>query len=100
MNLPTLTEEHIWVAIGLVGQGMFFMRFFVQWMASEKQKKSIIPYSFWYFSIAGSVIVLAYGLWRMDPVIIIGQMTGSIIYFRNLFLIHRKPKAPTSETIV
>lgn len=101
MTFPTLDEEHIWIIIGFLGQGMFFMRFFVQWIASEKEKKSVIPNSFWYFSIGGSLILLAYALWRQDPVIILGQTTGFLIYFRNLYLIHKKPKdtAIANETV-
>jgi lipid-A-disaccharide synthase-like uncharacterized protein len=93
MNFPfEITATTIWLAIGFIGQGMFFMRFFVQWIASEKEGKSIIPQSFWYFSIAGSLILLAYAIWRQDPVIMLGQSTGFIIYFRNLYLISRTKK--------
>lgn len=88
-HLFPLSTETIWIMIGFLGQGMFFMRFFVQWVASEKEGKSIIPHSFWYFSIAGSLILLCYAIWRQDPVIMIGQTTGFIIYFRNLYLIHK-----------
>lgn len=76
---------------------MFFMRFFVQWVASEKEGKSVIPQSFWYFSIAGSLVLLAYAIWREDPVIMLGQTTGFIIYFRNLYLINRLKKLTTTE---
>lgn len=84
-----ITTTTLWIVIGFLGQGMFFMRFFVQWVASEKEGRSIIPLSFWYFSIAGSLILLAYAIWRQDPVIMAGQMTGFIVYFRNLYLINR-----------
>lgn len=99
MNVPVIDEEFIWVTIGLLGQSMFFMRFFFQWLSSERAKKSVIPYCFWYFSIAGSIILLAYGLWRKDPVIILGQTVGFFIYFRNLYLIHRSPKETTSDIV-
>ena len=93
MNFPfEITSATIWIAIGFLGQGMFFMRFFVQWIASEKEGKSVIPQSFWYFSILGSLILLAYAIWRQDPVIMLGQTTGFIIYFRNLYLINRLKK--------
>ena len=62
MTFPAITTETIWVTIGFIGQGLFFMRFFVQWLASEKEGKSVIPQSFWYFSIAGSLILLMYEL--------------------------------------
>lgn len=92
-----MSASAIWIAIGFLGQGMFFMRFFVQWIASEKEGRSIIPQSFWYFSIAGSLILLAYAIWRQDPVIILGQSTGFIIYFRNLYLIKRTQKTSLPE---
>lgn len=85
-----LTSEQIWLGIGFFGQAMFFGRFFVQWLASEKAKKSVIPNSFWYFSIVGGVIVLVYSIYRKDPVFIAGQSIGVFIYLRNLYFIHRK----------
>ena len=81
--------EIIWVMIGLFGQSMFMMRFLIQWITSERENRSVIPEAFWYFSIAGGVIVLAYGIHRADPVIIIGQLTGVSIYSRNLYFIWR-----------
>lgn len=82
-----------WIIVGLVGQFMFFMRFFVQWLASEKKKKSVIPHSFWYFSLCGSLLLLSYALFRKDPVFILGQSLGFIIYTRNLILIGRHKEA-------
>ncbi len=76
-----------WVVLGFIGQIMFSLRFLIQWLASEKAKKSIIPTAFWYFSIAGSLILLIYAIHRKDPVFIVGQSTGSFIYLRNLYLI-------------
>lgn len=81
-----------WIILGLCGQFFFFLRFFVQWLASEKKGKSIIPISFWYFSIAGSILLLAYSIYRKDVVFILGQSMGSFIYLRNLSLIHRKER--------
>jgi lipid-A-disaccharide synthase-like uncharacterized protein len=78
------------LAIGFTGQGFFFMRFFWQWIVSEREKKSIIPISFWYFSLLGSIFLLTYAILRRDIVFIVGQSTGSIIYIRNLYLIHRE----------
>ena len=91
-----MQPEHIWLAIGFLGQGLFFMRFFVQWIASEKQKKSVIPHAFWYFSIGGGMILLAYAIWRQDPVFILGQSTGILIYSRNLYFIHKNKKSGES----
>ena len=76
-----------WVTVGLFGQLMFTGRFIVQWIASERAGRSVVPVAFWYFSIMGGMIVLAYGLHKRDPVIILGQLPGVVIYSRNLWLI-------------
>ncbi|MBV5340669.1 MAG: lipid-A-disaccharide synthase N-terminal domain-containing protein [Deltaproteobacteria bacterium] len=90
MTLP----EHYWVIIGLTGQVFFTMRFVVQWIATEKSRKSIIPESFWYFSIVGSLILLSYSIYRKDPVFILGQAFGTTVYLRNLYFIskHKEKK--------
>ena len=77
-----------------MGQLLFMMRFIVQWLHSERHKKSIIPVSFWYFSLIGGLTVLAYGIHKAEPVIILGQIPGTFVYARNLILIsrHRKLK--------
>ncbi len=80
-------SDILWVALGLSGQLCFFMRFFIQWLVSERRKKSTIPIVFWYLSIAGAAILLVYAVHRRDPVFIIGQSTGMFIYLRNLILI-------------
>ncbi|HYB56423.1 MAG TPA: lipid-A-disaccharide synthase N-terminal domain-containing protein [Alphaproteobacteria bacterium] len=87
-----MTAEKIWVGVGLFGQALFFMRFFVQWLASERQGKSVIPLAFWYFSIGGAAILLVYAIYRLDPVFIIGQAGGFLIYARNLYLIRREKR--------
>jgi lipid-A-disaccharide synthase-like uncharacterized protein len=79
-----------WLVIGFVGQTLFAMRFLIQWIASEKAKKSVIPVAFWYFSIGGSLILLVYAIHRRDPVFILGQSTGTFIYLRNLYLIKKE----------
>lgn len=79
-----------WVLFGLVGQAAFFMRFLVQWIASERARRSIIPVAFWYFSLVGSAILLVYAVYREDPVFILGQSVDSVIYIRNLILIKRE----------
>ena len=76
-----------WVVLGFVAQGFFTMRFVVQWIASERARKSVIPVAFWFFSIGGGVLLLAYALYRRDPVFIAGQALGLIVYFRNLYFI-------------
>lgn len=80
------------VIVGLIGQGMFSMRFILQWIASERAKKSVIPFSFWIFSLAGSMILLFYAIYRKDPVFILGQAPGLIIYSRNIWLIKKNEK--------
>ena len=84
---------NLWIILGLFAQFLFFMRFFVQWIVSEKKGESIIPISFWYFSIAGSLLLLIYSIYRKDVVFILGQSVGSLIYMRNLILIYKRGKA-------
>jgi len=79
-----------WLVIGLAGQSLFTMRFIVQWIHSERHQMSVIPVSFWYLSLLGGLIVLAYGVHRTVPVIILGQLPGTFIYARNLMLVKRK----------
>ncbi|MFO1192286.1 MAG: lipid-A-disaccharide synthase N-terminal domain-containing protein [Rhodoferax sp.] len=85
--------DKTWLAIGLLGQALFSARFIVQWLQSERVKKSVIPSAFWYFSMAGGATLLAYAIHRRDPVFIIGQGTGLIIYFRNLQFLWRDRKS-------
>jgi lipid-A-disaccharide synthase-like uncharacterized protein len=80
----------LWVVFGLTFQFAFMARFLVQWIASERQGKSVIPISFWYLSLIGSTGVLIYGIGRGDMVIILGQCFGTIVYVRNLALIYRE----------
>jgi lipid-A-disaccharide synthase-like uncharacterized protein len=82
-------EELWWLGVGLFGQLMFTGRWFVQWIASEKAKRSIVPETFWYFSFVGGLMVLAYGFHKADPVIIIGQF-GVFIYGRNLYFLWKQ----------
>ena len=86
-----------WLIFGFFGQGLFFMRFFSQWLASERRKESVIPIYFWYFSLGGGAILLTYAIHLRDPVFIAGQSAGLFIYLRNLMLIYRK-KRQESET--
>lgn len=86
----SLTPTQIWIGIGFFGQAMFFTRFLVQWIVSEKRGRSVIPIAFWYFSIAGGLILLTYAIWRRDPVFIAGQSAGVVVYVRNLVLLGRE----------
>lgn len=85
--------ERVWVAVGFLGQAVFFMRFLIQWIASEKRRESVIPIAFWYFSLSGSIILFSYALHRRDPVFTLGQAFGFTVYIRNLMLIYRKRAA-------
>ena len=76
--------------LGFTAQFLFGMRFIIQWIHSERAKKSVVPLSFWYFSVAGGILLLTYAVYRWDPVFMLGQAMGLVIYLRNLWLIHRK----------
>ena len=82
-----------WVVVGFIGQAMFSARFVVQWLASERLGRSHLPVAFWYFSVAGGLILLVYAIHRRDPVFIVGQGAGLFIYARNLHLILRERRA-------
>lgn len=82
--------EMIWLGVGFLGQGLFSMRFILQWYRSERMKRSVIPIAFWYFSLAGGLTLLSYAIYKHDPVFIVGQLSGLFIYARNLYLIHRE----------
>jgi lipid-A-disaccharide synthase-like uncharacterized protein len=81
-----------WHIIGFIGLGTFSARFIVQWIVSERRKESVIPVSFWYLSIIGSLLLLSYALRRKDPVFILSYLFNSIIYLRNLYFIRAKKK--------
>ncbi|MGX0891135.1 lipid-A-disaccharide synthase-like uncharacterized protein [Pseudomonas sp. ADAK2 TE3594] len=83
------SRETLWLVIGFGGQIAFTGRFVLQWLYSEYKKRSVIPVSFWYLSIVGSTLLFAYAIYRQDPVFIVGQAFGSIVYLRNLQLIAR-----------
>ncbi len=83
-----------WVVLGFVAQIFFTMRFVVQWIASERARRSVIPVAFWFFSIGGGVLLLIYALYRRDPVFIAGQAFGLIVYVRNLYFIGIHKRTP------
>lgn len=85
-----MSGEQIWVAVGFAGQAVFFARFLVQWIVSERARRSVIPIAFWYLSIAGGLTLLSYAIWRRDPVFIVGQAGGLVVYLRNLALLRRE----------
>lgn len=88
-----------WIALGFIAQFFFTMRFLVQWLASEKAKRSVIPLSFWFFSIGGGFLLLIYAIHRRDPVFIAGQGLGLFIYVRNLMLIAKGRRHDEKNTL-
>lgn len=88
-----MNPDRLWIAVGFAGQALFSMRFVLQWLQSERAKKSVLPLAFWYFSVAGGATLLAYAIHQADPVFIVGQGLGLFIYLRNLWLI-RHPGEP------
>ena len=94
-----MTREALWIGVGFLGQAMFTMRFALQWLASERAKFSVVPVAFWYFSLAGGLVLLIYAIYRNDPVFILGQGAGVFIYLRNLHLIRAsRARAKNSDT--
>ncbi|MCV6547883.1 MAG: lipid-A-disaccharide synthase N-terminal domain-containing protein [Cohaesibacter sp.] len=87
-----VAQWDLWLIIGFIAQAMFTMRFVVQWIASERAGKSIVPVAFWFFSIAGGGLLFVYALQRGDPVFIVGQGAGLFIYLRNVWLIVKEHK--------
>ncbi|RJP31174.1 MAG: lipid A biosynthesis protein [Candidatus Omnitrophota bacterium] len=86
-----------WALIGFSGQAIFASRFIIQWIESERRKESVIPIMFWYLSIVGSLLTLAYAFHKEDPVFIVGYLFNCIIYFRNLYFIYTKKVEATGE---
>lgn len=88
----TVTWQQLWLGIGFLGQALFSMRFLIQWIATERIRRSVVPVAFWYFSIVGGITLLAYAIYRKDPVFIVGQAVGLVVYGRNLYFIWRGRK--------
>lgn len=84
--------SHFWLIVGFLGQALFASRFIVQWVASERKGESVIPVVFWDLSILGGLVLFAYAVYRQDPVFILGQGAGIVVYVRNLVLIRRKQR--------
>lgn len=96
----TITPQELtWLAIGLVAQLMFTLRFVVQWIASERVRRSVVPETFWYFSFAGGVMLLVYAIYRVDPVFILGQASGLFIYSRNIYFIWRGKRSLSPDPV-
>lgn len=93
-----MNTDYLWLCIGFLGQSLFSARFIVQWMSSEKAKRSVIPVAFWYLSLLGGLILLSYALYKRDPVFIVGQSAGLFVYLRNLHLIRQTEMTESYQT--
>ncbi len=94
----TTSMELFWLAVGFTAQAMFMMRFVIQWLASEKARRSVVPDAFWYWSLAGGFMLFVYAIYRLDPVFMLGQGSGLFIYARNLYFIRRSRRE--SEALI
>ena len=88
----------LWFAVGLLGQMVFGARFVLQWIVSEYRKRSHVPVAFWYISLVGSLILLTYSVHRRDLIFILGLSLNTLIYIRNLHLIHKHSKKTVAVT--
>jgi lipid-A-disaccharide synthase-like uncharacterized protein len=89
-----MSAKVLWLAVGFLGQALFSMRFLVQWWRSERAGNSVVPVAFWYLSLGGGLLLLTYAIYRRDPIFIVGQLSGVVVYLRNLHLIRRHRVAP------
>jgi len=87
-----MSPEKIWLAVGFLAQALFSARFLVQWVASERAGRSVMPVAFWFLSLFGGMLLLAYAFWRRDPVFVLGQGAGIVVYTRNLCLLYREKR--------
>jgi lipid-A-disaccharide synthase-like uncharacterized protein len=87
LHVVFVEQFDLWILFGFIAQFMFMMRFVVQWVASERARRSVVPLAFWFFSVAGGALLLVYAIYRQDPVFIAGQGAGLFIYLRNIWLI-------------
>jgi lipid-A-disaccharide synthase-like uncharacterized protein len=94
-----VSADVLWIVIGFLGQGFFSARFLVQWIASERRQESVIPTYFWYFSIGGGLVLLAYAIHRRDIVFVAGQAAGLFVYARNLYFVLRRRRVGPGATI-
>ncbi len=90
-------ESGFWIAVGLVGNVAFALRFIVQWIASERAKRSVVPVSFWYLSLVGAAILLFYAIHRRDPIFTLAYLPNGFIYARNLYLTRRTPPSSPDQ---
>ena len=88
-----LNDPAPWLAVGLLGQVAFASRFLIQWYVSERRQRSVIPMSFWYLSLMGSLLLLVYAIHRSEPVFVLGYLPNSVIYARNIVLRQRQARS-------
>lgn len=93
------TTDLVWEAIGISAQFLFASRWIVQWIFSERAERSIVPIQFWYISISGGVILLAYGVYHVSLTIIIGQLGGLAVYLRNVVLIYKRRRREAEDKV-
>jgi len=98
LNAVFVEQFSFWILLGFIAQLLFMMRFVVQWVASERARRSVMPVAFWFFSLGGGVLLLAYAIHRRDPVFIAGQAFGLMVYIRNLSLIRAAARAERTES--
>jgi lipid-A-disaccharide synthase-like uncharacterized protein len=89
--MHAMDSNATWLFVGFAGQALFSARFLVQWIVSERARRSVVPTAFWYLSLGGGATLLAYAIRRADPVFVVGQAAGLAVYLRNLWLIRRAP---------
>ena len=92
VGMPTTTTAWTWFLVGMIGEGVFFMRFVVQWWASERKKRTVVPMAFWHLSLIGSALVLAYAVFVINPVFILAYSLNMFLYVRNLVIAKRTPE--------
>jgi lipid-A-disaccharide synthase-like uncharacterized protein len=90
-------EAKIWLAVGFVGQALFASRFVVQWLVSEREKRSTIPTAFWYLSISGGLTLLTYAIYIKEPVFIVGQSFGLLVYLRNIYFLSKERRRQAAQ---
>ena len=96
-NAVFIEQFNAWILLGFLAQACFSMRFVIQWIASERAKRSVVPVAFWFFSLFGGGLLFIYAIERQDPVFIAGQGMGLIIYIRNLWLIANERRAALAD---
>ncbi|HEB72683.1 MAG TPA: hypothetical protein ENI77_08695 [Nitrospirae bacterium] len=92
-----MTNAQIWLIVGFTAQTLFSLRFLIQWIATERAGKSVVPMAFWYFSLGGGAMLLSYAVYRVDPVFIVGQAAGLFVYSRNIYIIKFKNRPELAD---